>query len=150
MLKKLLLGNRRLQNFWWKLYKLSIKGLNYDRGHVPSANGEEFALKYALSAFGAKENIVLFDVGANRGQYLTMAKNAAGERLQIYCIEPNLEIQGIMNFGGNYIFIGIQQRLQFVQSLPSLIFLLLTVSSLLHVCSHFFPFGECGLYLEPL
>ncbi|HQX95938.1 MAG TPA: FkbM family methyltransferase [Chitinophagaceae bacterium] len=88
MLKKLLLGNRRLQNFWWKLYKLSIKGLNYDRGHVPSANGEEFALKYALSAFGAKENIVLFDVGANRGQYLTMAKNAAGERLQIYCFEP--------------------------------------------------------------
>jgi FkbM family methyltransferase len=88
MLKKLLLGNKRLQKFWWKLYKLSIKGLNYDRGHVPSANGEEFALKYVLSAFTDKEKKVLFDVGANRGQYLSMAKKSADERLQIYCFEP--------------------------------------------------------------
>ncbi len=77
-----------MQNFWWKLYKLSVKGLNYDRGHVPSANGEEFALQYVLRSYSENTQIIVFDVGANRGQYLTMAKNAAGERLQIYCFEP--------------------------------------------------------------
>jgi len=96
MIKKLLLGNKRLQVFWWKLYRLSVKGLNYDRGHVPSANGEEFALKYVLAAFSGKENIVLFDVGANRGQYLTMAKSSADERLQIYCFEPQVSAFAVL------------------------------------------------------
>lgn len=90
MLKKILLGNKRLQKFWWKLYRLSVKGLNYDRGHVPSANGEEFALKYVLSAFGDRESIVLFDVGANRGQYLTMAMKSGDKRLKIHCFEPQV------------------------------------------------------------
>lgn len=90
MLKEIFLGNKRLQKFWWKLYKLSVKGLNYDRGHVPSANGEEFALQYVLSAYNANEKVILFDVGANRGQYLTMALSSGNTGLQITCFEPQV------------------------------------------------------------
>ena len=89
MIKKLLLGNRRLQRFWWKLYRISVKGLNYDRGHVPSANGEEFALRYVVSNLKHENRITLFDVGANRGQYLTMAKMTV-ENIRVFCFEPQL------------------------------------------------------------
>jgi FkbM family methyltransferase len=88
LLKKLLLGNKRLQSFWWKLYRLSLKGMNYDRGHVPTANGEVFALKSVLKRLGHEKSIVLFDVGANRGQYLKMAKSINENRLSIFCFEP--------------------------------------------------------------
>jgi FkbM family methyltransferase len=88
MIKKLLLGNRALQNFWRKLFKLAVKGMNYDRGHVPSANGEEFALQYSFQFFKRDDRIILFDVGANRGQYLTMASGIGEERLHVFCFEP--------------------------------------------------------------
>ncbi|MBK8309969.1 MAG: hypothetical protein IPL04_02770 [Chitinophagaceae bacterium] len=73
-MKKTIIGQQAVTKFLVEALQTFSKGLNYDRGHVPSANGEEFALKYVLAAFAGKENIVLFDVSANRGQYLTMAK----------------------------------------------------------------------------
>lgn len=88
MLKKLLLGNRQLQKTWWKLFRLALKGMNYDRGHVPTANGEIFALNYVISHFPTEQKITLFDVGANRGQYLTMASKQGEKRLEIYSFEP--------------------------------------------------------------
>lgn len=90
MIKRLLLGNRLLQKFWWKLYRLAVKGMNYDRGHVPSANGEEFALRYVLHFFKQENQVVLFDIGANRGQYLTMAAGVGDKRLSVYCFEPQV------------------------------------------------------------
>lgn len=88
MLKKILLGNKKLQKIWWKLFRLALKGMNYDRGHVPTANGEIFALHYVISNFPDGEKITLFDVGANRGQYLTMASQQGGQRLEIFSFEP--------------------------------------------------------------
>src|SRR5690349_18427062 len=89
-IKNLLLGNKVLQKFWWRLYKISLKGMNYDRGHIPSANGEPFALKFAWARQKNKKPFTLFDVGANRGQYLQMIfdeiKSLADFR--IYCFEP--------------------------------------------------------------
>jgi len=77
-----------LQKIWWKLFRLALKGMNYDRGHVPSANGEIFALQYVISSFPAEKKLTLFDVGANRGQYLTMASQQGGKRLAIFSFEP--------------------------------------------------------------
>lgn len=88
MFKKILLGNKKLQKIWLKLFRLSLKGMNYDRGHVPNANGEIYALQYVISNFPTEQKITLFDVGANRGQYLTMASKQGERRLEIFSFEP--------------------------------------------------------------
>jgi FkbM family methyltransferase len=102
-LKNLLLGNKLLQGFWWSLYKLSAKGLNYDRGHIPSANGEAYALKYAWNNL-QKHPFVIFDVGANRGQYLKMAfrELRLNREYRIYCFEPQKDaFQSLLKVAGN-------------------------------------------------
>lgn len=88
MLKKILLGNKRLQKIWWKLFRVVLKGMNYDRGHIPTANGEIFALRYVISNFPSNSKLILFDVGANRGQYLSMAIKHAERRAEIFSFEP--------------------------------------------------------------
>lgn len=90
-MKSLILGNKWLQKVWWYLYKISLKGLNYDRGHIPSANGEPFALNYVVKKLH-KKDFILFDVGANRGQYLKMSLEQLKKHINvspvIYCFEP--------------------------------------------------------------
>ncbi|MBK8300780.1 MAG: FkbM family methyltransferase [Chitinophagaceae bacterium] len=87
MLRNVVLGSKRLQKFWWLLYKVAMKGLNYDRGHVPSANGEAFAAKYVLGHFKDRQTVV-FDVGANRGQYLEVIQKNGAVGSKIFCFEP--------------------------------------------------------------
>src|SRR5437763_3370846 len=89
-IKNLIVGNKALQKLWWHLYKISLKGMNYDRGHVPSANGEAYAIKYAQKSSNEKKTFILFDVGANRGQYLKMVFEELNTLLdfRIYCFEP--------------------------------------------------------------
>lgn len=88
-MKKLLFGNKFLQRFWWIIYKIAIKGLNYDRGHVPDVNGEVFCAKYVLKNIN-KKNIIVFDVGANRGQYLSMFLKQLdlNKQVAVHCFEP--------------------------------------------------------------
>lgn len=87
MLRNVVLGSKRLQKFWWLLYKVAMKGLNYDRGHVPSANGEAFTAKFVLGHFKDREAVV-FDVGANRGQYLEVVQKNGATSSKIFCFEP--------------------------------------------------------------
>jgi FkbM family methyltransferase len=90
MIKDFILGNKSLQKLWWTLYKICLKGLNYDRGHVPSVNGEAYAIKYAMKRLPKKDKRVIFDIGANRGQYLHMLLSELGAQYDyaIYCFEP--------------------------------------------------------------
>ena len=63
--------------------------MNYDRGQVPNRNGEPFAFNHILDLKKDKNKLVIFDVGANRGQYLKMilSKNTK-KPLEIHCFEP--------------------------------------------------------------
>ncbi len=76
------------------MLRISLKGLNHNRGHIPNSNGEVFTVNYVLnnlietppklilSLFGKAalhEGVydkgvrpVIFDVRANKGQYLSM------------------------------------------------------------------------------
>jgi FkbM family methyltransferase len=89
-MKDLLLGNSSLQRFWWLLHRISLSGLNYGRGGRPSAYGEAFALRYAVERLGkrARGPLVIFDVGANRGQYLDMVLKNVSVPARIHCFEP--------------------------------------------------------------
>lgn len=62
-----LLARRNLQRFWEVLYLISVRGLGYNN-YISSINGEdrfvqEWLLKYL------RDNLVVFDVGANIGEF---------------------------------------------------------------------------------
>ena len=86
-IKNFLLGNARLQSVFNAFYKLGLKGMNYDRGHVVEQSGEEYVLSYVRHRF-AKSMMTIFDVGANYGQYSTMAINKLKDNIRIYAFEP--------------------------------------------------------------
>ena len=88
-MNNLFYGNKMLQKFWKIMLRISLKGLNHNRGHVPNANGEIFTVKYVLkNCKNAKP--VIFDVGANKGQYLSMMLQQISSKYQpdIHCFEP--------------------------------------------------------------
>ena len=86
-IKNHILGHAKLQSVFSAFYKLGLKGMNYDRGHVVEQSGEEYVLEYVKQRFG-KPLTTIFDVGANYGQYSTMAINKLKDNIRIYAFEP--------------------------------------------------------------
>lgn len=72
----------RLQRVWERLLALALRGMNVGGGSFPETSGERAIIK------ALPRSSLVFDVGANRGQY---AKMALSERpdLTLYCFEPS-------------------------------------------------------------
>lgn len=78
-----------LQPLWLKLLKISHAGMNYGGGHVVGTSGELGALAFAARTFNANQPIVLFDVGANHGEYFEAARNLLQRAdLRIFAFDP--------------------------------------------------------------
>ncbi len=87
-MKDLILGNKYFQSFFEFLFKVALKGMNYDRGHVPELSGEKYVLQFIKNqSQGSALN--LFDVGANKGQYAQLAHTIMGEQCTIFAFEPS-------------------------------------------------------------
>jgi FkbM family methyltransferase len=69
------------------LLKLCHAGLNYGGGQSVTDSGEIGALKF-VSAKWRRSPFVLFDVGANDGNYLNAALDTIGNRLKAWSFEP--------------------------------------------------------------
>jgi hypothetical protein len=69
---KKIYGKKSFQPLFRKLYSFSLKGLNY--GIVGS--GETQTIAYVKSKLGRITNPVLFDVGANIGEYTQKYKKS--------------------------------------------------------------------------
>lgn len=86
-MKDLILGNRLLQPFFEMLFKVAVKGMNYDRGHVPSLSGERYILQL-LQEKNPGSNLTIFDVGANTGQYAGLVMDTVRKKFDLYSFEP--------------------------------------------------------------
>lgn len=99
---KPILGRSSLQSFYKLLHLLSLKGMNFGGSEV-SDSGEKYILEYMRSNTSGK--IVLFDVGANQGQYANLAYKVFDNNAVIYSFEPGegafemltQNTEGIMN-----------------------------------------------------
>src|SRR3990167_284694 len=93
-------GKKRFQKTFEALNLLSLIGMNIGGG--PNNSGEKSALKYIDNRFKSLEKVILFDVGANVGQYLTLMKEVFGEKAEMYSFEPSHKtFQKLQsNFGG--------------------------------------------------
>lgn len=82
------LGKKRYQGLFEKLYRTSIKGMNYGFGDNIYRGGEVGAIKYVASKVGGDRKSVVFDVGANKGTY-TKELSRFFPNADIYCFEPS-------------------------------------------------------------
>jgi FkbM family methyltransferase len=85
-IKNMILGNALLQPVYKALFRLGAKGMNYDRGQVLENSGEGYVLKYVSSKLSGP--ITVFDVGANKGQYASMALKILKPPFELYSFEP--------------------------------------------------------------
>lgn len=86
------MGNKYLQWFYSGLFFVSLKGMNFGGGSSYDESGESWVLK--MMAQKISEPAIIFDGGANRGNYALMADKILGGRgtaPQIYCFEPSAE-----------------------------------------------------------
>jgi FkbM family methyltransferase len=82
------------KKFWQKSFELlhlfALKGMNFGGGATYSASGEEWVLDY-IAKQGSNPAVV-FDGGANKGEYALMAQRVferRGRPIKIYCFEPS-------------------------------------------------------------
>lgn len=84
---KPILGKKVLQYFFENLYLFSLAGMNY--GLVtPKNSGEAYTLKYVNAKLRSTSKIIIFDVGANKGEYVNSIISAMSKQVNIYAFEP--------------------------------------------------------------
>jgi FkbM family methyltransferase len=87
-------GKRANQDFFERLYKLGLKGMQIGGGTSPESSGEAEALYYIKQKLHGVDSPVLFDVGANVGHYTQLLDMVFGKACRIYAFEPSAR-----NFG---------------------------------------------------
>jgi len=77
------------QPLWRILHRVALFGMNIGPAGSIEGSGEDWALRWCAKQPPAGEPFVLFDGGANFGQYATRALSIVGSRLRIFCFEPS-------------------------------------------------------------
>ncbi|MBL0127189.1 MAG: FkbM family methyltransferase [Flavobacteriales bacterium] len=80
---------RTWQPFHIKMHHLAQIGMNYWGGAEVGASGELHALKHASELLKQEPSPVVFDVGANSGDFTLAALDAFGPNVRIHAFEPS-------------------------------------------------------------
>lgn len=92
LLKKILFRegakHARLQPLWGRLHTLSVFAMNYGGGGLVETSGEEWVLAHVVApALARAESPVVFDVGANVGDYARLVRRHV-PAATVYAFEP--------------------------------------------------------------
>jgi FkbM family methyltransferase len=85
LIKSLFFGKKTFQPFFRWLFGIAIEGMNIGTGGGSINNGESKAIEYCLKS---KETPVVFDVGAQGGDYSLEVLKAVSGEVKIYAFEP--------------------------------------------------------------
>ena len=88
IIKRAVFGRLSLQPLFFALQRLSLRGMNIGGGSDVSESGERRVLERVAAAIAGRP-VVIFDVGANVGDYALMANEVFGGRAVIHCFEPS-------------------------------------------------------------
>jgi len=80
-------GTSAAQPLFEKLYKFTLIGMNYGNGGGVLESGEINVIRYVKSKCGS--NPIIFDVGANEGQFAHGVLNTLGDNCQLFSFEPS-------------------------------------------------------------
>jgi FkbM family methyltransferase len=93
-----ILRTKIFQNIWEKVFHISKIGMNYWGGATIGYSGEEFALRYANDKLkNLSRKIVIFDVGANVGQFAQLAITEFTCENEIHSFEPSCQTFLMLN-----------------------------------------------------
>ena len=82
------LKHRKLQSLWSRLHTLAVFAMNYGGGGLIANSGEIWALSHVVrEACKGKQTPVVFDVGANVGDYSLLVKQLLPSA-RVYAFEP--------------------------------------------------------------
>ncbi|MCF6149088.1 MAG: FkbM family methyltransferase [Candidatus Kuenenia sp.] len=88
-----ILGKIAFQPFFEWLYLYSITGMNYggivDNIHI---SGELFAIQHVAKHIAPEKNSIVFDVGANKGEFSLKVFEHFYQNVTVYCFEPSILI----------------------------------------------------------
>ncbi len=89
-IEKRLIGKIWQQPFYENLHRISLRGMNYMQSQSIEVSGERFAMQYANSK--RKGKVVLFDVGANVGDYSEVLSREFKHDFKIHAFEPSKKL----------------------------------------------------------
>jgi len=105
-------GKKRFQKFFESLHQFYLLCMNMGGGSDPKNSGEKQAMKYISGRLKAIDELTIFDIGANVGNFSAMVKEVFGDKSRVYSFEPSqktfqklsLNLQGktgieLYNFG---------------------------------------------------
>jgi FkbM family methyltransferase len=84
-----IVGKKILQSFFEGLYSFSLLGMNIGSEGDPNKSGEKYAADYVENKLKQFDNVTVFDVGANVGNYSLLLKKVFGNKAKIYSFEPS-------------------------------------------------------------
>ncbi len=90
-----LLGKKMFQPFFERFHFIALQGMNF-YGVGIKESGEEAVLKYFFNNLDKNIQPIIFDVGANIGDYSIAINSIFKERAQVYCFEPSKETFAIL------------------------------------------------------
>jgi FkbM family methyltransferase len=82
-------GQKEHQQLFEKLFELSLLGMNIGTGGNPETSGEIMVLKYLRDYYKTQESLIIFDVGANVGEYSKLLDDFFCNKAMIYAFEPS-------------------------------------------------------------
>ncbi len=89
MLVQQFVGRRRFQPFFERLHDLALAGMDIGHGGHVAGSGQETPIKH-LSRFVQDGNSpIVFDVGANVGEYTEAVLALLGNKVRVLCFEPS-------------------------------------------------------------
>lgn len=90
-IERFLIGKIRLQPFYESLHRISIRGMNYMQSQEIHLTGEIGAMQFAKKRRGESE-VVLFDIGANKGQFATEIVKVFKNNYILHSFEPSSKV----------------------------------------------------------
>ena len=76
---------------------MGLRGMGRVTGNPIDDNGEEDAIRFLVKKSKQNKELVIFDVGANKGQYTeAILKNSNGKNLRLHLFEPSKTNCGIL------------------------------------------------------
>lgn len=84
-------GLQKFQLFFDAMYRASIRGMNYGNGGDASRSGEDVLIERIGEFYKNTSTVILFDVGANAGNYSNMVHKKLGSKCIIHAFEPSLK-----------------------------------------------------------
>jgi FkbM family methyltransferase len=86
-------GKKKMQLFFEKLHGIALIGMHIGSGAnvTEGSSGERGVIEYIAQKYKAKKTIIVFDVGANVGNYTILANKVLQEKSKIFAFEPSKE-----------------------------------------------------------